>query len=598
MRTLLLNEACLVLVVAGEFVNMSLQVVHLFFVAFQTEPRSRRLSCALETAVLLHLAQALVLTVGAGLIGEAVLAWALASSSAFWLLWSNAAFAALAFAVAVRRCRPDHLVDALFMALCTPAVIEAMGPAWNVAALLDITWLLFRGLCGISRDLVRRSEDLSDLSSAEALMGMPVGVLVIGATGGSTFMNVQMRECLTALGLPVDLGDQSQLWPRLARLGRSLTTEARLLGAPAELAQGTDNLLVDLPDKRTWLFVRDTLDKRAGTAKVVCLDVTEATRANTALSETNRQLKAAADELRACLADVDRAAQTAAYLRMRSRVHDVVGQRLSILHRYLEMGKTDPESVAELEQLLSSVMADLRQDAACDARAELDAIVSAFALVGVGVEVQGELPEGRVGIAFAKVIREACTNSCRHAHAKHVCVELERIGDTGADVGNAAIGGATVSEFGGVTDSAGIEASATGDTAKGAMAGSAATSAAGIASSGVEAGSAAPSAATAPIARLTVTDDGNAPAGPLSERGGITGMRREMGCLGGTLSIVREPSFTILAEAPVDTPHASTDAAALSASSAQPSSANDQDTKSSDKAALRAAIYKEGCGND
>ncbi len=490
MSTLLLNEACLVLVVAGEFVSTSLQVVHLFLVAFQTEPRSRRLSCAIEAAALLHLAQALVLTVGAGLIGKAVLAWALASSSAFWILWSNAAFAAVGIFAAVRMRRPDHLVDALFMALCTPAAILAMGPAWNLVALLDIAWFLFRGLCGISRDLVRRSEGLSDLSCSEALMGMPVGVLFIGAAGGSTFMNTQMRECLTALGLPCDLGDQSRLWPKLAELGRSLTTEARLLGAPEELAQGTDNLLVDLPDNRTWLFVRDAPQGRAATTKVVCLDVTEASRANKALGETNRQLKAAADELRACLADVDRAAQTSAYLRMRSRVHDVVGQRLSILHRYLEMGRTDPESVAELERLLSSVMADLRQDAACDAKAELEAIVGAFALVGVEVEVRGELPEGRVGVAFAKVIREACTNSCRHAHAKHVYVGLEQ--DNGED-------------------------GATG----------------------------------APLARLTVTDDGDAPAGRLKERGGITGMRREMGCLDGTLTIVREPRFTVLAEAPV-----------------------------------------------
>ena len=117
----------------------------------------------------------------------------------------------------------------------------------------------------------------------------------------------------------------------------------------------------------------------------MCLDVTESVAANNALMQTNRELEAAATELRACLADVDRAAEASAYLRMRSRVHDVVGQRLSILHRYLEMGKTDPASVDELERLLSSVMTDLRQDSGRDAAAELDAIVSAFSLVGVRV---------------------------------------------------------------------------------------------------------------------------------------------------------------------------------------------------------------------
>ncbi len=519
MRGLLLNEACLMLVVAGEFVCVGLQVVHLFLVAFQSPSRARAISGAPEVAALLHLALALVLTVGTGLIGAPVLASVLAASRSFWVLWANAAFSTLNIALAIRLRRPDFLADALFMALCTPAAITSLGPAWNLAALLDISWFLFRGLSGISRDLVRRSESLSELSASEALMGMPVGVLVIGAAGGSTFMNVQMRECLSALGLPCDLGDQSRLWPKLAELGRDLTAEATSLGVPEALAEGRDRLLVDLPDGKTWLFAHDLTGGSRHLRRVVCLDVTEAVRANKALGETNRELMAAADELRACLADVSRAAQAAAYLRMRSRVHDVVGQRLSILHRYLEMGRTDPESVAELERLLSTVMADLRRDSGSSAQAELEAVVGAFALVGVEVEVHGELPSGEAGAAFAKVIREACTNSCRHAHAKHVFVELKRV--DGPDVGTA------------FEDTAG-------------------TAADGLAAS--SAASEIVSMPTVPAVRLTITDDGeaaNPPGTPIVERGGITGMKREIEALGGTLRATREPSFTIRAEVPI-----------------------------------------------
>ena len=184
--------------------------------------------------------------------------------------------------------------------------------------------------------------------------------------------------------------------------------------------------MLDVADGRTLLFQRDADGSKSRGERILCLDVTESIAANNALVQTNRGLEAAATELRACLADVDRAAEASAYLRMRSRVHDVVGQRLSILHRYLEMGKTDPASVDELERLLSSVMTDLRQDSGRDAAAELDAIVSAFSLVGVRVEVEGELPRRpEVAAAFVRVVREACTNSCRHAHAKRVFVSLK-----------------------------------------------------------------------------------------------------------------------------------------------------------------------------
>ena len=486
MNAPLLNEASLMAVVAGEFVCVGLQVVHLFLVAFRESRASGRLSCAHESAALAHLGLALVLTAGAGLIGAPVLARALETSRAFWLLWVNAAFSALAVVAAARLRKPSYLADALFMGLCAPAPIRALGAVWNVVAVLDIAWFLFRGLSGIVDDLVRRSDELTELSLVEVLMGMPAGVLVVGATGGSTFMNVRMRECLFALGLPCDLGDQSGLWERLSLLGRDLSAEASSLGAPEALGAGDGRLLVDLPDGTTWLFARDGAGVRGRRARVVCLEVTEAVRANAALGRTNREIEEAADELRSTLADVGRAAEAAAYLRMRSRVHDVVGQRLSILHRYLETGRTDAESVAELEHLLSSVLTDLR-GAAADPCAELDAVVAAFALVGVDVEVRGELPVGKAGAAFARIVREACTNSCRHAHAKRVFVEL------GRDARSRAL--------------------------------------------------------------LTVTDDGEAgtTAGVTPvERGGVTGMRREMACLGGSLCVVRAPRFTVRAEVPCD----------------------------------------------
>ena len=519
MSPLLLNEACLMLIVAGEFVSTSLQVVHLFLIAFQTDSRSRALSCAVEAAVLTHLALALVLTVGAGLIGAPVLARALSSFGGFKVLWINALSAVLTLSAAISLRRPDLALDALFMALCTPAAIVGLGAHWNLVALLDITWLLFRGLSGISRDLVRRSEGLSELSVSEALMTMPAGLLVVSPAGGSDFMNEQMRSALSALGLPRDLGDQSAVWQKLATRGRNLTDEAASLGIPNGLAESGDCLLVDMPDTTTWLFTRDAARRRSRHERIICVDATEIVRTNDALSATNRELELAADELRVCLADVGRAAETSAYLRMRSRVHDVVGQRLSILHRYLEMDLTDPASVTELEHLLSSVMTDLQRNSSISANAELDAVVNAFALVGVTVEIRGQLPSSAVGIALAKVIREACTNSCRHAHAKHVFVELEQV----------------------------KSAPATSRESAGSPTGASARKSA--------------DAASVSLARLTITDDGEAADtsdSMLVERGGITGMRRGVECLGGTLAIIRKPRFTVRAEIPVDDSHTNT----------------------------------------
>ena len=64
---------------------------------------------------------------------------------------------------------------------------------------------------------------------------------------------------------------------------------------------------------------------------------------------------------------------------MRTRVHDVIGQRLSILHRYLEEGRLDDESLEQIDPLLRSIAADLRSGGDTEPAEQLGDIVHALA---------------------------------------------------------------------------------------------------------------------------------------------------------------------------------------------------------------------------
>lgn len=238
MTPLLLNEPCMMLIVVGEFLSACLQVVHLFMVVFRASSRPGWLSCAYEAAVQLHLGIALCITVGTGVIRAPLLAEVLGFSRFFWLLWANAAFSFIALAFALYFSRPALFMDALLMGLCTPGAIGALGAHWNIVALLDVSWFMFRGLSSIVTDVVWRSEELTGLSVAEALMGMPAGILVTGPSGGSTFMNASMRSSLEELGLPTDLGDLSGIWGELSCRGRGICAEAGALGVPAISERG------------------------------------------------------------------------------------------------------------------------------------------------------------------------------------------------------------------------------------------------------------------------------------------------------------------------------------------------------------------------
>lgn len=114
-------------------------------------------------------------------------------------------------------------------------------------------------------------------------------------------------------------------------------------------------------------------------------------------------------------------------MRMKARVHDTIGSRLSILHRFLEDDRDDPRTLKQVTGLLNSIVDDLAETDLPAASAGLESICSAFSLVGVEVRVVGELPSDEtVARAFAEIVLEAVTNAAKHAQARRVDVRVCR----------------------------------------------------------------------------------------------------------------------------------------------------------------------------
>lgn len=158
---------------------------------------------------------------------------------------------------------------------------------------------------------------------------------------------------------------------------------------------------------------------------MVAFDVTEEESINSDMERMNHLLDVANTELVAAVENAREVSRNEAILRMRSRVHDTVGQRLSILHRYLEDDDTDPEKLARVVELARTVVEDLAEPVDVDAEGALRAIGSSFSLVGITISVEGELPANpEVAIAFVDVVREAATNAAKHGQAHRVDVRL------------------------------------------------------------------------------------------------------------------------------------------------------------------------------
>ena len=399
-----------------------LQTIHVPLIASRRSSYNRKVICAYEASLVLHLIiSALILFASSGSYLVAPLdVCARAMGGALWL---NAVIFAYGMVLMVHYRRPVMLAELLLVVAVTPPVVLAMGSAWTTVLIAEGAFFLFRSIAALLMDVRNRQEDITAFSTIET-----INVIPLDPRGRPLLMNRCMRKNLVELHMPTDLGDMSGTWNGLRKLSMQMPESSQNRVRINLDRFGEARAVVEVSPAEIRLFVHDDVMVSGRLfERIIGLDVTEYAHAHDRLAQANHLLELAGQELQAQIEEVKKVADNAAYLRMRARVHDVIGQRLSILHRYLEEGRLDDESLEQIDPLLRSIAADLRSGGASEPAEQLGDIVHAFGLVSVQIDVEGALPEdARVAAAFLQIIREASTNATKHAQAHRVHVRLWR----------------------------------------------------------------------------------------------------------------------------------------------------------------------------
>lgn len=464
-----------------------LQTIHVPLIASRRSSYNRKVICAYEASLVLHLMiSALILFASSG--SYLVAPLDVCARAMGGALWINAAIFAYGVVLMVHYRRPVMLAELLLIAAVTPPVL-AMGSAWTVVLIAEGAFFLFRSIAALLMDVRNRQEDITAFSTIETINVIPVGILYLDSRGRPLLMNRCMRKNLVELHMPTDLGDMSGTWNDLRKLSMQMPEGGKNRVRINLDRFGEARAVVEVSPAEIRLFVcDDVMVSGRSFERIIGLDVTEYAHAHDRLAQANHLLELAGQELQAQIEEVKKVADNAAYLRMRARVHDVIGQRLSILHRYLEEGRLDDESLEQIDPLLRSIAADLRSGGDTEPAEQLGDIVHAFGLVSVQIDVEGELPsDARVAAAFLQIIREASTNATKHAQAHQVHVRLRQ--ETSED--------------------------------------------------GV-------------VARMTVSNDGSPAPVSYREGTGIPGMRHVAQDLGGSLEVHAAPPFTLTVSIPLN----------------------------------------------
>lgn len=184
-----------------------------------------------------------------------------------------------------------------------------------------------------------------------------------------------------------------------------------------------------LPDGKVWFFTRcDIYIKNRRYVQLSAADVTEQWMLTNELNAQRAMLQSRGLELKEMISEVRFLCREEEMLRIRSRFHDILGQRLALLFRSLREGEEpDEELIRRFAYNLPEELSG--REAVTTAADRLETLCRLMQEIGVTLIIDGNLPE-KESLAWLgmDIITEAVTNSVRHGLASEVYISLGQSG--------------------------------------------------------------------------------------------------------------------------------------------------------------------------
>ena len=302
-----------------------------------------------------------------------------------------------------------------------PPVEERLGMSFPYFYVLSMVICLLRGvfLCVKRRREFRT--DISALSIKEALDALQTGILFSDYQGTILLMNRKMQSLMLTLAQE----NRRNAVLRNALLFLDLLAEGPLL-------EGIEKIEMDgqavycLEDGSAWMVKHKILHiGKKQYRQITAAAVTAQWEAAKRLREQNAILKKRSNELKTAIDNVKRICREEETLRAKSRIHDVMGQKIALLLRALrEQKEPDIELLQTFRDGLPENMKN--PEAQADIQSELSSMIEIFGGIGVEIVVEGDLPSSsRAAGLFMEVITEGVTNAVRHGFSTKVNIRCD-----------------------------------------------------------------------------------------------------------------------------------------------------------------------------
>ena len=322
----------------------------------------------------------------------------------------------LVFELSLMLAKKDYklAIDFPFLIMLLPFWKYANETLSVVFIVISVVYLFAKSLTSLLNSLTKLKSNINYYSLKEALDGLKTAVM-FESEFNVVYENLAMKNLLEKLNIKQNQSS-FEIWQNLKSRENSKIIDEQ-------------NILVFL-DKKVYSF---SIIKQSKT-QIYAFDITKEYLTTTEIENKQNELKTKQTEILQMIDNLDEIEKQKEVLTLKSKLHDIIGQRLFILHHILDVIDEKTFDLNSVKSLLKTMLDEIDNDESNETQNLQNSIVTAFEMIGFNIEISGEIPK-ETPKALIKIIRECATNAIRHANATKLFVNISdniiKISDNG-----------------------------------------------------------------------------------------------------------------------------------------------------------------------
>ncbi len=256
--------------------------------------------------------------------------------------------------------------------------------------------------------IYNRNTKITEYSIKEALDKLPLGVIISDYNKRIIFINGMMKNIL----------EYNNISSRIKLL--DLWNEVKGLDT---VFRNFDYAILQYNDMY-YMFSFDNIVKdNRSYYQIICSEITNEINTLEEIKKINKELEEQGIQLKEYISKLENLEREKALIRIKTKIHDVLAQRLSIIHQYLDNDNINID-INELKKLINEMFEDIKGDN-LEYESLLEGIKKSYGMIGMEINFIGNFDSINHFGSILKIVREAATNALRHSKATKLNVVLE-----------------------------------------------------------------------------------------------------------------------------------------------------------------------------